>query len=189
MIIAQTPTTMDKYGKVLSPDTIRFERLLPGPIARVWAYLTDPEKRSKWLAGGAMDPHVDGTVKLWFHHASLDTVPDEAPEKYKQYENGSEMKGRVTRWEPPYVLSYSWSEGTPERMSEVTFELSEQENEVMLVLTHMRLPDRKELLGVAGGWHTHLDILAEHLHGRTSPGFWTAHAKVDADYEKRIGSE
>src|SRR5262245_12073676 len=74
---------MDKYGKVLAPDTVRFERLLPGPIERVWSYLTDPEKRSKWLAGGPMELRIGGPVKLWFHHKSLDTLPDEAPPRYK----------------------------------------------------------------------------------------------------------
>lgn len=177
---------MDKYGKVLSPDTIRFERLLPGPIERVWAYLTEPEKRAQWLAGGAMEGHVGGAVKLWFQHDGLDCAPDEIPDKYKQYEAGSEMLGKVTRWEPPHVLAYSWSESTPDRISEVLFELSEKGNDVLLVLTHTRLPDRPELLGVAGGWHTHLDILTEHLNGRTSPGFWTTHARVDKDYLERL---
>lgn len=177
---------MDQYGTLIAPNTIRFERLLPGPIERVWAYLTDPEKRSKWLAGGAMDGRVGGDVKLWFHHASLDCQPDVTPERYKQYEGGSEMQGRVTRWEPPHALAYSWSEAAPGRVSEVLFELSEQGKDVRLVLTHMRLPDHKELLGVAGGWHTHLDILVEHLHGRIAPGFWTAHGMVDVEYAKRL---
>ena len=178
---------MDKYGTVIAPNTIRFERLLPGPIERVWAYLTDPDKRSKWLAGGPMELRVGGDVKLWFHHKYLDAVQDEAPPRYEQYVNGSHMMGHVTRCEPPHLLSYSWSESTPERVSEVTFELSARGKEVLLVLTHHRLPDHKELLGVAGGWHTHLDILDEHLQGRTSPGFWGAHAIVDAAYEQRFG--
>lgn len=186
MITHQPETTMEKNGKVLSPDTIQFERLMPGPIERVWAYLTEPDKRSKWLAGGAMEGHVGGAVKLWFKHDSLDCTPDTTPDKYKQYENGSDMLGRVTQWEPPHLLAYSWSEGTPDRVSEVLFELSEKGKEVLLVLTHKRLPDRKELLGVAGGWHTHLDILAEHLSGRTSPGFWSSHAAIDAHYKKAI---
>ena len=67
---------MDKYGKVLSPDTIRFERLLPGPIERVWAYLTEPEKRAQWLAGGAMEGHVGGAVRLLLQHDGLDCAPD-----------------------------------------------------------------------------------------------------------------
>jgi len=29
---------------------------LPGPIERVWEYLTDPDKRARWFAGGPMEP-------------------------------------------------------------------------------------------------------------------------------------
>lgn len=177
---------MDKYGTLIAPDTVRFERLLPGPIERVWAYLTGPDKRAKWLAGGAMDLRVGGKVELRFHHASLDAVPDEPPERYKKYEKGSRMEGRITRCEPPHALAYTWNE-QPGRTSEVIFELLERGNEVLLVLTHRRLPDHQEALGVSGGWHTHLDILAEHLQGRTSPGFWAAHERVDQEYERRLG--
>jgi len=31
----------EEYGTVLSPTEVRFERLLPGPIETVWAFLTD----------------------------------------------------------------------------------------------------------------------------------------------------
>ena len=41
-----------QYAKRVSKDAVRFERLLPGPIERVWSYLTDSEKRGKWLASG-----------------------------------------------------------------------------------------------------------------------------------------
>ena len=34
------------YGVVTAPDTVKIERMLPGPIERVWAYLTDPAKRA-----------------------------------------------------------------------------------------------------------------------------------------------
>ena len=37
-------------GEIIDTQTVRFERLLPGPIERVWAYLTESEKRRKWLA-------------------------------------------------------------------------------------------------------------------------------------------
>jgi hypothetical protein len=32
---------MSEYGIVTEAGPVRFERLLPGPIERVWAYLTD----------------------------------------------------------------------------------------------------------------------------------------------------
>ncbi len=33
------------YGVVTAPGTVRIQRLLPGPIERIWAYLTDGELR------------------------------------------------------------------------------------------------------------------------------------------------
>ena len=37
--------TLDAYGVLTEPQTLKIERLLPGPIERVWAYLTDSELR------------------------------------------------------------------------------------------------------------------------------------------------
>jgi DNA-binding transcriptional ArsR family regulator len=45
----------DEHGVVSEPNTFRIERILPGPIERAWAYLTEPEKRRKWFVGGPMD--------------------------------------------------------------------------------------------------------------------------------------
>ena len=36
----------DTYGVQTAPDTVRIERLLPGPIERLWAYLTESDKGS-----------------------------------------------------------------------------------------------------------------------------------------------
>ena len=40
----------DRLGVVTAPRTVRIERILPGPVERVWAYLTESDKRKKWLA-------------------------------------------------------------------------------------------------------------------------------------------
>ena len=45
----------DQHGKFTGPAEVRLVRTLPGPIERVWEYLTDPEKRSRWFAGGPME--------------------------------------------------------------------------------------------------------------------------------------
>lgn len=177
---------MDKYGTLIAPNTIRFERLLPGPIERVWSYLIEPEKRAKWLASGPMEPFVGGTTRLSWLHSDLDTEKEEVPEEFKRYEKGHSMDARITRCDAPRLLGFTWG-ADPDRLSEVVIELSERGNEVLLVLTHERLPNRKDLLGVSGGWHTHLGILEAHLNGRTSPGFWSAHVKARAVYEEKIG--
>lgn len=41
---------MNEFGVVTEPGTVRFERVLPGPIERVWAYLTESEKRRSYSA-------------------------------------------------------------------------------------------------------------------------------------------
>ena len=38
-------STMTDHGTAVTRDTLRIERLLPGPIERVWRYLTDPALR------------------------------------------------------------------------------------------------------------------------------------------------
>jgi uncharacterized protein YndB with AHSA1/START domain len=52
---------MNDYGVLTAPDTLRIERLLPGPIERVWQYLTDSDKRATWLA--ARLAHAIGVAK------------------------------------------------------------------------------------------------------------------------------
>lgn len=175
---------MSDYGIVTEPNTVRLERLLPGPVERVWAYLTDSEKRAKWLAGGPMDLKVGGHVELQFRHSELSGEP--TPERYKTHD-GHCMTGRIARCDPPRLLSYSWGEGEG-RNSEVTFELSPESERVRLVVTHRRLPNRKEMVSVAGGWHAHLAILEDRLTGAEPRGFWSTHAGLEAEYEKRIGA-
>jgi uncharacterized protein YndB with AHSA1/START domain len=94
------------------------------------------------------------------------------------------MHGRITACEPPRLLAYAWGEG--ENASHVRFELTPQGDAVRLVLVHSRLPDREEMLSVAGGWHTHLGILVDKLEGREPEGFWPTHTRLEAEYEKLI---
>jgi uncharacterized protein YndB with AHSA1/START domain len=175
---------MNDYGTVIEAGTVRFERLLPGPIERVWAYLTDSEKRGRWLASGPMELRPGGRVELRFVHASLSPEAEEVPEKYRDCADGAGFAAKVTRCEPPRLLSHTWGSSGD---SEVTFELTPRDGEVLLVLTHRRL-ERGEMISVAGGWHTHLCILADHLEGRTPKPFWATHARLEGEYEKRIGS-
>jgi uncharacterized protein YndB with AHSA1/START domain len=39
--------TPDAYGALIEPATLKIERILPGPIERIWAYLTDSDMRKK----------------------------------------------------------------------------------------------------------------------------------------------
>ena len=54
---------MSEYGKIIGTGEVRLERVLPGPIERVWKYLTDPELRGKWLATGPMELQVAAQLR------------------------------------------------------------------------------------------------------------------------------
>lgn len=174
----------DSYGVATAADTVRIERVLPGPIERVWSYLTDSELRGQWLASGKMDLRLGGQVELNFNHAMLSPHPDPIPERYRSMEHGHRMQGRITRLEPPRVLSYSWGESVGE--SEVTFELTPKGGEVLFVVTHRKLPDHEEMLSTASGWHTHISILIDRLNGQTPGGFWTRYMQLRSQYEQRL---
>ncbi|PTM58444.1 SRPBCC family protein [Desmospora activa] len=175
---------MNKYGVITEAGTIRFTRVLPGPIEHVWSFLTESEKRGKWLAAGEMELYVGGRVELNFRHADLSSQVEPTPARYKQYEGGHTNYGKVTRCEPPRLLSYTWGGGAEDE-SEVTFELIPRDEDVILVLTHRRLVER-DMRSVASGWHTHLTILEDRLSGREPRSFWAVHTRIEGEYEKRL---
>jgi len=182
------PKALDEYGVATDASTVRFERLLPGPIERVWAYLTESDKRAQWFASGPMDLRIGGRVELKFRHSDLTPHSEPTPERYKKYGDGPTLDARVTRCEPPRLLSFTWGDQADDE-SEVTFELTPQGGNVLLVLTHRRLANREAMRDVAGGWHTHLGILADKLNGRTPGPFWSTHERNEAAYRQRFGGE
>ena len=66
------------------------------------------------------------------------------------------------------------------------FELEQQGHEVLLTVTHRRLPDRSTRLSVSTGWHAHLDVLAARLAGQAPAPFWDSFTRLKADYERRL---
>ena len=50
--IGDAELAMSEFGVVTEARTLRIRRVLPGPIERVWAYLTESEKRGRgWRPG------------------------------------------------------------------------------------------------------------------------------------------
>jgi len=177
------------FGTLAAPGVVRFERLLPGPIERVWAFLTEPEKRERWLAGGEMQVHVGGRVELRFRHVDLSPIAAPTPDRFASSVEGSTLHGSVTACEPPHLLAFTWGEGK-ERPSEVTFELQAIGDGVRLTVTHRRLGDEPAVwANVAGGWHTHLAILEDRLHDRVPQPFFAAFEPIEAAYLERFRPE
>ncbi len=179
---------MNKFGERLDDTTVRFERLLPGPIERVWQYITDGDKRAKWLAGGNAELVVDGKIELLFHNSSLSTLPDDPPpQKYCGLPEKMSWSGRVIRCEPPYAFAHTWV-GENE-YSEVEYQLEERGDKVLLILTHRKLQDDETVLGVCGGWHAHFEILLDVLENQTPRPFWKTFTALEAEYAARLGSD
>ena len=167
-----------KPGTSPEPATVRLERLLPGPIERVWAYLTESEKRKTWLGAGAFDLRVGGKADIRFDHANI--TSEKAPDAYSAHDCG----GVITRIDPPRLLAFTFGAAGPE--SEVTFELEARGKGVLLTITHRRIKDRNTMVNVAGGWDAHIGILEDRLNGVEPRPFWTTHARLKSQYEAAL---
>ena len=166
---------------LVEPGTVRVERLLPGPLERVWAYLTESEKRAKWLAPGEFDLRLGGKIRLQFNNSNL-SCEKVAPEKYKDHHLNT-FDGVITRLEPLRVLAYTWNWDGAD--TDVTYELTPRGKDVLLVIVHRRLP--KEIVpSVMGGWDVHSGILADILGGVEPRPFWSTHTKLEMEYATRL---
>lgn len=175
-------STVKAHGEYLDAQTIRFERLLPGPVERVWEYLVDSEKRGKWLATGEMQGKPGSKVELRFNHKDLTPHGEVPPEQYRK-EGGHVVVWTVKEFDPPKLLVVWWNVPGD---SEVKFELAPRGDKVLLTLTHSNVTKKDMLKSVSGGWHTHLDILADHLGGNVPGPFWPKIQKLSKDYEAKI---
>ena len=168
------------YGVVSAPQTVRIQRLLPGPIERVWSYLTEGELRRQWLAAGDMQLEEGAEFELVWRNDELTDPPGQRPEGFAE-EN--RMRSRITELDPPRRLAFAWGEG------DVTFDLEPKGAQVLLTLVHRGISDRANLLGIGAGWHIHLDILAARANGE-KPGaretFWDGWTRLRAEYDRRI---
>ncbi len=172
---------MTARATLIQPSTVRFERLLPGPVERVWAYLTESKKRALWLAAGEFDLRVGGKIELIFDNPKL---TDEAPPADARRLGVHRAEGEITRLEPMKLLAHTWAwEGG---MSEVTYELAPRGKEVLLTIHH-KLPDDPGLkIAVGGGWATHVGILEDQLKGAKPRPFYSTHAREMKEFEKGL---
>ena len=177
---------MNDYGELLDENTVRFERLLPGPIERVWRYLTDGDKRAEWLCGGDVETQAGGHVDMHFHNLSLSRASEgdiPRPDRYQDRPERMSFTGTVTRCEPMNLLEHSWE--FENENSLVCYELKEQGDKVRLVLTHTRLETNDIVLSVSGGWHTHLNVLEDVLGGSPRRPFYRMQTQYEAEYGER----
>lgn len=168
----------DAYGVLTEPTTLTIQRLLPGPIERVWSYLTESELRQKWLAAGDMEMRPGAPFTFVWRNATLSDVPSERPEGFSDEHR---MESRIVACEPPTKLVFTWNGS-----DDVSFELEPVGAKVLLTVTHRRLPSRDMLLKVAAGWHMHLDTLAAAVSGTARPAFWEGWVALKDAYDQRL---
>jgi uncharacterized protein YndB with AHSA1/START domain len=140
---------MNDLGQSYRVAAVKFERVLPGPLSRVWEHLTVPLKLQGWFGDDStIDPREGGAVRLM----------------------GGHIRGVVTQWKPNRKLAYTWNVFEPGEdesqfpESYLTLELAARGAEVRLALTHLPILERFEMQN-AMGWHTFLDIVEATLRG------------------------
>ena len=169
---------LDPYGALTEDATLTIKRLLPGPIERVWAYLTQSDLRRQWLAAGEMQMRSETPFEFVWRNDELTNPPGERPAGFSEEHR---MQSRIVECDPPRKLAIAWSGS-----GEVTFELAPQGEEVLLTLTHRRLPDRRTMLMVGAGWHMHLNILVARARGAEPEPFWDGWVRLRRDYDARL---
>ena len=170
---------MNRPVTLVEPGTVKLERLLPGPLERVWAYVTEPAKRAQWLCGGVLELRVGGKVLMEFDHDRIS--PEKTPpEKRASKGEMGQHRGVVTRLEPMRLLAHTWTWNGGD--TEVTYELAPRGKEVLLVIVHRRVEGRELTMGVMGGWDVHTGILEDVLKGVEPRPFWKTHGKLVKEY-------
>ena len=170
--------TLDAYGVLTEPATLKIQRLLPGPIERIWAYLTESDLRRQWLAAGQMEMKVGAPVELVWRNDQLTNPPGQRPPGFS---GERRMQSRITELDPPRKLAITWGS-----TGGVSFELEPQGDNVLFTVIHRRVPDRATLLKVGPGWHMHLDLLVARVTGKEPEPFWDGLSRLREEYDRRI---
>ncbi|HEX4862470.1 MAG TPA: SRPBCC domain-containing protein [Acidimicrobiales bacterium] len=134
---------------------VRLERLLPAPIAEVFAAWTDPELMAQWLTPtGSAEVEADVRVGGQFRVTMIDG-------DFRLVHTGEYLAV-----EPPRRLSFTWrSPYTGPDASQVEVILTARGSATLLVLVHDRLPDETRS-SHEGGWKTILERLTASLEHR-----------------------
>ena len=169
---------LDADGVLTEPATLKIQRLLPGPIERIWAYLTQSDLRRQWLAAGQMEMKVGAPFEFVWRNDELTDPPGQRPPGLSDEHR---MQSRIIELDLPRKLAIAWGAS-----GEVSFELAPKGNEVLLTVIHRRLPDRATMLMVGAGWHMHLDILVARATGKEPAPFWDGWSRLREEYDRRM---
>src|SRR5687767_15602832 len=176
--MTKSATLKNPYGALTEPTTLQIQRLLPGPVERIWAYITESELRRKWLAAGEMEMKLGAMFELVWRNDELTDPPGQRPSGFGDEHR---MQSRITELDPPRKLAIAWGGS-----GDVSFELEPKGNKVLLTVTHRRVPDRGTLLLVGAGWHMHLDLLVARTSEKNPEPFWDGFSRLRKEYDRRL---
>lgn len=172
----------DSMGVIVNRHTVKMERMLPGPIDKVWDYFTDSDRIEEWLMPGRVEKELGGLIEF-----TSPPVPKDFVEGVIEHSEDVFSCGMVSEFDPPRVLAYSWNEFIYDSASEFKIELEEKDGQVHLVLTHSHL-DAEWMAVTATGWHTSLMTLIAILKGEEKPDITPSFNKLLEDYKVVLAS-
>jgi uncharacterized protein YndB with AHSA1/START domain len=168
-------TSLSRHAFMTEPLALTIQRKLPGPIERIWDYVTDSGLRSQWLASGTMPTEPGGTFELVWRNDELSDDPAGRPDGFPEEQR---MQSEIIAFDAPRRVVFSWPPA-----GEVSIELQAVGEDVLLTLTHRRISDRRNMVMVGAGWHAHLDILAAKAAGEKPDAFWPSWLRHRDEYE------
>jgi uncharacterized protein YndB with AHSA1/START domain len=176
---------MKDYATETAPGTIRFERHMPGPIDRLWDFVTHPTIRGRWLAPGPMDLFAGGKYEMTFRNDELTPHAEIAPPGMDS-PKGFTLRGDVTDCKYPSILAFTWPTGGPDSI--VTIILTSLQGQVRVSLSHSGLNDRETVADVAAAWHAHLNILEAKANSVPPPPYWARFTQYRDEYAKKFAA-
>ena len=123
------------YETYEGKPAVRFERVYPHSVERVWRSITVPEEMASWFPSTVeVDPREGGAMRFTFDEHVAEP-----------------MDGRVVELDPPKVFAFMWGKDL------LRLELAPEGDGTRLTLTQTLEED--EAARNAAGWHVCLDKL------------------------------
>jgi uncharacterized protein YndB with AHSA1/START domain len=138
---------IDRSGRLTiegDKAVLHFERKLPFPVEQVWAAITDPVHRDKWMGKTSIEPRTGGLI------TTVASGPPLPPDQKR-------MTGRILVWDPPRVFEHEWNQPIVEP-GVVRYELQSDGTGTLLRFSHRGL-SVPNATGFSSGTHAFLDRL------------------------------
>lgn len=135
---------------------LHFERRLPFAVEAVWAAITEPIHRNRWMGRTTIDARAGGSIE------TVAAGPPLPPDQKR-------MTGRILVWDPPHVFEHEWNQPIVEP-GVVRYELHSDGAGTLLRFSHrgLSVPNAS---GFRSGTHAYLDRLTALLAGEPLPNW------------------